>query len=91
MVSGVENSLKLRGYLQRWLLPRRRSDFFTDSQLKTYPRGYQLKELGLTWMLDKLEGNCRESRLALKDYQSIFSLVFKYKLHTDNVKMMTLL
>ncbi|EDX75176.1 hypothetical protein MC7420_2180 [Coleofasciculus chthonoplastes PCC 7420] len=55
IVSGVENSLKLRGYLQRWLVPRRRSDFFTESQLKSYPRGYQLRDIGPSWMLDKLE------------------------------------
>ncbi|MEQ9232473.1 oxygenase MpaB family protein [Coleofasciculus sp. E2-BRE-01] len=55
MVSSVENSLKLRGYLQRWLVPRRRSDFFTESQLKSYPRGYQLRDIAPSWMLDKLE------------------------------------
>ena len=50
----VENSLKLRGYFYRWLLPRKQSDFFTNSKLKSYPDGYDLNDLGPTKMLSKL-------------------------------------
>ncbi len=50
----VENSLKLRGHVSRWLLPRRKPDFFTDSKLRTYPHGYELSDLGPTWMLKVL-------------------------------------
>jgi hypothetical protein len=50
----VENSLKLRGHLSKWLLPRRKPDFFTDSKLRSYPHGYQLDDLGPTKMLAKL-------------------------------------
>ena len=52
----VENSLKLRGYISRWLLPRRKPDFFTDSKLRSYPHGYKVNDLGPTKMLAKL--NC---------------------------------
>ena len=50
----VENSLKLRGHFSRWLLPRRKPDFFTDSKLRSYPHGYELNDLGPTKMLSKL-------------------------------------
>ncbi len=50
----VENSLKLRGYVSKWLLPRRKPDFFTDSKLRSYPHGYELNDLGPTKMLSKL-------------------------------------
>jgi hypothetical protein len=50
----VENSLKLHGHVSKWLLPRRKPDFFTDSKLRSYPHGYQLNNLGPTKMLDKL-------------------------------------
>ena len=39
-------ALKLRGRVVRWLPPRREPHFFTDSQNRTYPRGYQISELG---------------------------------------------
>ncbi len=50
----VEESLKLRGYISRWLLPRRKPDFLTESNLKTYPHGYRLNDLGPTKMLAQL-------------------------------------
>lgn len=50
----VEDSLKLRGYLSRWLLPRKKPDFFTDGQLRSYRDGYELNDLGPTKMLSKL-------------------------------------
>lgn len=50
----VENSLKLRGYLSRWLLPRKKPDFFTKSKLGSYPDGYDLNDLGPTRMLSNL-------------------------------------
>ena len=49
-----ENSLKLRGYVSRWLLPRRKPDFFTDSKLRSYPHGYKLNDLGPPKMLAQL-------------------------------------
>jgi ER-bound oxygenase mpaB/B'/Rubber oxygenase, catalytic domain len=39
-------ALKLRGRVVRWLPPRREPYFFTDTQNRTYPRGYQISELG---------------------------------------------
>jgi hypothetical protein len=39
-------ALKLRGRVVRWLPPRREPHFFTDSENRTYPRGYQISELG---------------------------------------------
>ncbi|ACB54474.1 hypothetical protein cce_5128 [Crocosphaera subtropica ATCC 51142] len=53
----VENSLKLRGYVSRWLLPRRKPDFFTDSKLRSYPNGYSLSDIGPTKMLKELNRN----------------------------------
>ena len=50
----VDNSLKLRGYISRWLLPRTKPDFFTDSKLKSYPHSYQLSDLGPLKMLAEL-------------------------------------
>ena len=50
----IENSLRLHGYVSRWLLPRRKPDFFTDSKLRSYPHGYKLKDLGPTKMLSEL-------------------------------------
>ncbi len=50
----VEKSLKFRGHVSRWLLPRRKPDFFTDSRLRSYPHGYQLNDLGPTKMLAQL-------------------------------------
>jgi hypothetical protein len=50
----VEKSLKLRGHLSKWLLPRKKPDFFTDSKLRSYPDGYKLNDLGPTKMLAKL-------------------------------------
>ncbi|MGK7956448.1 MAG: oxygenase MpaB family protein [Crocosphaera sp.] len=50
----VKNSLKLRGYLRRLSLPRKTSEFLTDSPLRTYPNGYELSDLGPTKMLSKL-------------------------------------
>ena len=50
----VENSLKLRGRISRWLLPRKRPDFYTDSKLRSYPHGYTLNDLGPKTMLAKL-------------------------------------
>jgi hypothetical protein len=47
----VENSLKMRGYSTRCLLPRTKPDFFTDNKLRSYPQGYELRDLGPTWML----------------------------------------
>ena len=52
--NSIENSLKLRGYISRWLLPRKKPDFFTDSKLRSYPHGYKLNDLGPTKMLSKL-------------------------------------
>jgi len=39
-------ALKLRGRVVRWLPPRREPYFLTDTQNRTYPRGYQISELG---------------------------------------------
>ena len=50
----VENSLKLRGRIAKWLLPRRKADFYTDSKLRSYPHGYTLNDLGPKTMLAKL-------------------------------------
>ncbi|MBZ8181637.1 oxygenase MpaB family protein [Oscillatoria salina] len=54
MRSLVENSLKLRGNLVRILPPRTQPEFFTDSQLRSYPQGYKLTDLGPKKMLDSL-------------------------------------
>ena len=50
----VESSLKLRGQIAKWLLPRRKPDFYTDSNLRSYPNGYEMKDLGPNKMLDRL-------------------------------------
>ena len=50
----VESSLKLRGKISKLLLPRQKPDFYTDSNLRSYPNGYELKDLGPEKMLDKL-------------------------------------
>ena len=50
----VENSLKLRGYISKWLLPRKQPDFYTDSKLRSYPHGYELNDLGPSKMLSKI-------------------------------------
>jgi ER-bound oxygenase mpaB/B'/Rubber oxygenase, catalytic domain len=39
-------ALTLRGRAVRWLPPRRKAYFFTDSRNRTYPRGYRISELG---------------------------------------------
>ena len=50
----VANSLKLRSYFAKLLLPRSKPDFYTDSKLKSYPDGYKLSDLGPTKMLNTL-------------------------------------
>lgn len=42
----VENALKLRGKLQRFLLPRKEPDFYTDRKVPSYLQGYQIQDLG---------------------------------------------
>ena len=50
----VDNSLQLRGRIAKWLLPRSKPDFYTDSKLRSYPHGYTLNDLGPEKMLAKL-------------------------------------
>jgi len=50
----VANSLKLRGRISKYLLPRTKPDFYTDSKLRSYPDGYTLNDLGPEKMLSKL-------------------------------------
>lgn len=50
----VEISLKLRGYFARLLLPRSQPDFYTDSDLRSYPNGYELTDLCPVKMLKTL-------------------------------------
>lgn len=50
----VENSLRFRGYISKWLIPRKKPDFFTDGKLRTYPHGYEMKDLGPSKMLSKI-------------------------------------
>ena len=42
----VESSLKLRGWLVRWLPPRKKPRLITQQKNRTYPNGYQIDELG---------------------------------------------
>ena len=42
----LRGALKLRGRLVCWLPSRRKPHFFTDNQNRTYPRGYEIAELG---------------------------------------------
>lgn len=50
----VENALKWRSWVSQWLPPRRNPDFFADSQLRSYPHGYQLEDIGPPRMLSEL-------------------------------------
>ena len=50
----VTNSLKLRSYFAKLLLPRSQPDFYTDSKLRSYPNGYELSDLGPKKMLNTL-------------------------------------
>lgn len=50
----VENALKWRSWVSQWLPPRRKPDFFTDSQLRSYPHGYQLDDIEPPRMLSEL-------------------------------------
>ena len=42
----VEVALKARARVVRWLPPRRRDGFITGAPTRTYPRGYEISELG---------------------------------------------
>ena len=50
----VEQSLKLRSLVAKAMLPRKNPDFYTDSKIRSYPNGYELKDLGPTKMLARL-------------------------------------
>ncbi len=43
---GLAMSLRLRGRVLRLLPPRKQSDFFTDAPVRSYPRGYDISQLG---------------------------------------------
>jgi hypothetical protein len=42
----VGGALRLRGFLVRWLPPRREPHFFTDNRNRTHPQGYEIARLG---------------------------------------------
>lgn len=48
------NILQWRGRLIRLLLPRQKPDFYTDSELRSYPQGYEMEDLGPSTMLEEL-------------------------------------
>jgi hypothetical protein len=48
----LQGTLKLRGRLVRWLPPRRKPHFFTDDHNRTWPDGYEIRELGPPRLLD---------------------------------------
>lgn len=50
----VERLLKGRGQLLRFLPSRRNSDFFSDTQLRSYPNGYKLTDVGPPHLLDSM-------------------------------------
>ena len=54
-------SLKLRGRAVRWLRPRRKPHFFTDSGNRTYPQGYRISELGPPRLVAAERKRARES------------------------------
>ncbi|MEM9509468.1 MAG: oxygenase MpaB family protein [Cyanobacteria bacterium P01_E01_bin.35] len=56
----IANVLKLRGLFARAFLPRSSPDFYTDSNLRSYPNGYKLQDLGPTKMLPKLNKSHRQ-------------------------------
>jgi hypothetical protein len=42
----VRGMLRLRGFVVRWMPPRRQGHFFTDNPNRTWPRGYEIAGLG---------------------------------------------
>jgi hypothetical protein len=42
----LRGALRWRGRLVRWLPGRREPRFFTDGRIRTYPKGYEISELG---------------------------------------------
>ena len=56
----IENILKLRGQLQRLLLPRKKPDFYSDGKISSYPEGYKLTDLGPSKMLQSLNKDSPE-------------------------------
>lgn len=42
----VENTLKIKGRIVRYLPQRKQSDFFIDKPTRTYPNGYEIHNLG---------------------------------------------
>ena len=46
MRGAVAFTLRTRGRLVRFLPPRRKAHFIVDSRIRTYPDGYEIKELG---------------------------------------------
>ena len=57
----LESSLKLRGLMQRCLLPKQNPSFYTDETIPSYPEGYQLTDLGPKSLLDKINHKLKNS------------------------------
>ena len=58
--NSIAKSLKLKSWLSKGMLPRNNPDFYTDSQLRSYPNGYKLQDLDLTKMLETLNKSTSE-------------------------------
>ena len=56
----IAQSLKIRGFLSKIMLPRNNPDFYTDSKLRSYPHGYNIQDLGPTKMLKTLNKSGEE-------------------------------
>jgi hypothetical protein len=56
----IRAALKLRGAFCRWLPPRHKPHFFTDSRNRTHPQGYDINSLGPQRLVDADER--RQSR-----------------------------
>jgi hypothetical protein len=54
MKSAIALGLRSRSAMAHWLPDRRTPDFFSDQRHRSYPKGYQLKDLGPPGMLEDL-------------------------------------
>jgi hypothetical protein len=64
----VRGALRLRARVIRWLPPRRRPHFFTDSPNRTHPQGYLIGELGPPRLISAAERErSRESNSSVTD------------------------
>lgn len=58
----IATSLRLRGQILRYCPPRRQGKFFTQLPNRSYPRGYQLTDLGPPHMLPTLNNSAKPTQ-----------------------------